>query len=120
MKIGKLSRRTGVSVRMLRYYEAEGLLSPPRTDAGYRDYGVAEEESVGCIEHLRAAGMTLGTIRKLLPCVTSNDPEFVPCDELRRILAEQVDILEQRIDGLARSRTILTGFLAKIREATPL
>ena len=32
MKIGELSRRTGVSVRMLRYYEGEGLLAPQRTD----------------------------------------------------------------------------------------
>jgi DNA-binding transcriptional MerR regulator len=114
MKIGELSRRTGVSVRMLRYYEAEGLLSPPRTDAGYRDYGVAEEETVDRIQLLGAAGMTLGTIRKLLPCVTSGHPDFVPCDALRRILTEQVNILGQRIDGLARSRAILTGFLAKI------
>ncbi|TGS35810.1 MerR family DNA-binding transcriptional regulator, partial [Mesorhizobium sp. M8A.F.Ca.ET.182.01.1.1] len=31
MKIGELSRRTSVSIRMLRYYEAEGLLAPVRT-----------------------------------------------------------------------------------------
>jgi DNA-binding transcriptional MerR regulator len=113
MKIGELSRRTGVSVRMLRYYEAEGLLSPPRTDAGYRDYGLAEEETVRRVLLLGGAGMTLGTIRTLLPCVTSVHPSFVPCDALRRILAEQVELLDQRIDGLSRSRAILMGFLAK-------
>ena len=63
MKIGELSRRTGVSVRMLRYYEAEGLLAPPRTDSGYRDYGPAEEETVRRIKMLGAAGMTLETIQ---------------------------------------------------------
>ncbi len=67
MKIGELSRRTGVSVRMLRYYEGEGLLAPPRTDSGYRDYGPAEEETVRRIKMLGAAGMTLETIQQLLP-----------------------------------------------------
>ncbi|MGJ5221899.1 MerR family transcriptional regulator, partial [Bradyrhizobium oligotrophicum] len=68
MKIGELSRRTGVSVRMLRYYEGQGLLAPVRTEAGYRDYGPAEEETVRRIKLLGAAGMTLDTIQQLLPC----------------------------------------------------
>ena len=34
MKIGELSRRSGVSIRMLRYYETEGLLKPKRTASG--------------------------------------------------------------------------------------
>lgn len=38
MLIGELSRRTGVSARSLRYYEAQGLLSAGRGANGYRDY----------------------------------------------------------------------------------
>ena len=114
MKIGELSRRTGVSVRMLRYYEAEGLLAPQRTDSGYRDYGAAEEETVRRIKMLGAAGMTLETIQQLLPCVRSNDPEFTPCNNLRRILAEQVGLIDERIETLSQSRTILAGFLSSV------
>ena len=114
MKIGELSRRTGVSVRMLRYYEAEGLLAPQRTDSGYRDYGPAEEETVRRIKMLGAAGMTLETIQQLLPCVRSNDPEFTPCNNLRRILAEQVGRIDERIETLSQSRTILAGFLSSV------
>ena len=114
MKIGELSRRTGVSVRMLRYYEAEGLLAPQRTDSGYRDYGPAEEETVRRIKMLGAAGMTLETIQQLLPCVRSNDPEFTPCNNLRRILAEQVGLIDERIETLSQSRTILAGFLSSV------
>ena len=114
MKIGELSRRTGVSVRMLRYYEAEGLLAPQRTYSGYRDYGPAEEETVRRIKMLGAAGMTLETIQQLLPCVRSNDPEFTPCNNLRRILAEQVGIIDERIETLSQSRTILAGFLSSV------
>ena len=78
MKIGELSRRTGVSVRMLRYYEGEGLLAPKRTDSGYRDFGPVEEETVRRIKVLGSAGMTLETIKQLLPCVKNNDPAFTP------------------------------------------
>jgi DNA-binding transcriptional MerR regulator len=99
---------------MLRYYEAEGLLAPQRTDSGYRDYGSAEEETVRRIKMLGAAGMTLETIQQLLPCVRSNDPEFTPCNNLRRILAEQVGLIDERIETLSQSRTILAGFLSSV------
>ena len=99
---------------MLRYYEGEGLLTPRRTDSGYRDYGAAEEETVRRIKLLGAAGMTLETIQQLLPCVRNNDPAFRPCNELRRILSEQVGLIDERIATLSRSRTILAGFLASV------
>ena len=114
MKIGELSRRTGVSVRMLRYYEAEGLLAPQRTGSGYRDYGPVEEITVRRIKMLGSAGMTLETIQRLLPCVTNGDPAFKPCNELRRILAQQVGLIDERIETLSQSRTILAGFLASV------
>lgn len=44
MQIGKIAQRSGISVRMLRFYEAEGLLQPHRTDSGYRDYSDADLE----------------------------------------------------------------------------
>jgi DNA-binding transcriptional MerR regulator len=114
MKIGELSRRTGVSVRMLRYYEDEGLLAPRRTGSGYRDYGPAEEETVRRIIMLGSAGMKLETIQRLLPCVRNNDPAFTPCNELRRILAQQVGLIDERIEMLSQSRTILAGYLASV------
>ena len=63
---------------------------------------------------LGAAGMTLETIQRLLPCVTNDDPAFKPCNDLRRILAEQVGLIGERIETLSRSRTILAGFLASV------
>ena len=103
-----------MSVRMLRYYEGEGLLAPQRTDSGYRDYGPAEEEIVRRIKMLGSAGMTLETIQQLLPCVKNNDPAFKPCNELRGILARQLGLIDERIETLSQSRTILAGFLSSV------
>lgn len=40
MKIGELSKLSQSSVRMFRYYEEEGLLSPKRTVSGYRQFEI--------------------------------------------------------------------------------
>lgn len=116
MRIGELSRRTGVSVRMLRYYEAEGLLAPQRTASGYRDYSRVDEQTVERVKLLGAAGMTLGTIEKFLPCVRGDGPVFEPCDELRRVLREQVDLIDHKVQRLGNSRDVLAGFLRDIEK----
>lgn len=117
MRIGELSRRSGVSIRMLRYYEAEGLLKPDRTASGYRDYAIAELRTVERIRLLGAAGMTLATILKFLPCVRGEGLAFEPCDELRDVLREQLRIADQKALELAQSRQILQGFLREVEQA---
>lgn len=119
MKIGELSRRTDVSIRMLRYYEAEGLLAPPRTAGGYRDYGPLEETTVKQIKMLGAAGMTLSTIRQFLPCALDERPIFEPCDELKSTLRQQINLVDERIGKLAESRGALVNILAELDSGTP-
>ncbi|MCA1440442.1 MerR family transcriptional regulator [Ensifer sp. IC4062] len=116
MKIGELSKRTGVSIRMLRYYEAEGLLKPQRTTSGYRDYDAAELRTVERIRLLGAGGMTLATVRQFLPCVRGEGPVFEPCDELRNVLHEQIRLVDQKAEKLAQSRNVLERFLREIEQ----
>ncbi|MCJ2061105.1 MerR family transcriptional regulator [Methylobacterium sp. J-048] len=114
MRIGELSRRSGVSIRMLRFYEAEGLLRPGRTASGYRDYGRDEEEAVFRITLLRAAGMTLPVIRDFLPCALDARGAFEPCDELRMTVRRQIGRVDDRIESLKRSRAALEVILAQL------
>ena len=114
MKIGELSKRSGVSIRMLRYYETEGLLKPKRTASGYRDYAPEELRTVERIKLLGAAGMTLATILKFLPCVRGEGLAFEPCDELRSVLHEQIRLAEQKAAELAQSREVLQSFLHEV------
>jgi DNA-binding transcriptional MerR regulator len=114
MQIGDLSKRTGVSVRMLRYYEQEGLLTPARRDSGYRDYGCAEERTVRRIRMLSEAGLKLDTIRSLLPCVLTDRPDFEPCAEVLATLRQEVTGLEEKIDCLQSSRDALVGYLERL------
>ena len=50
MKIGELAALTGVSVRSLRYYESQGLITPVRQANGYREYSPLAVETVETIQ----------------------------------------------------------------------
>lgn len=114
MKIGEMAERTGVSIRMLRYYEEQGLLAPARTASGYRDYGKVELNTIKRIKTLGACGMTLPVIQQFLPCAIDGRGAFEPCDELRSILQHHVEDVDRRMDALAESRTLLSALLDEI------
>ncbi|MFI7704150.1 MerR family transcriptional regulator [Nonomuraea sp. NPDC049480] len=113
MLIGELSRRTGVSSRLLRYYEAQGLLDARRGSNGYRYY---DEDSVLTVRQVRAllkAGLSTEVIRSVLPCARGERPEFDWCADLQAILNGELAAMDERIDSLQRSRGALVGYLAQ-------
>ena len=59
MKIGEFSRQSGVSVRMLRFYETARLLVPRRTAQGWRDYDAADVAFIRKAALLNRAGVPL-------------------------------------------------------------
>lgn len=67
MLIGEVSRRTGVSTRMLRYYDSHGLVTPShRTSGGYREYSRDDLGRLMKVESLRSLGMGVEEVRTAL------------------------------------------------------
>lgn len=67
LKIGELARRTGLSVRALRHYDAIGLLVPSgRSEGGYRLYGPDDVARLYRIQALRRLDLSLAEIQALL------------------------------------------------------
>lgn len=115
MRIGELSRRSGVSVRMLRYYEAEGLLSPARRASGYRDYGPEEERIVAAIRMLNSSGLKLDFIRRFLPCLRGQAPILHPCPELMAAMEQEMQALDAQIAQHRDSRAMLGRYYDEMR-----
>lgn len=112
MQIGKLAAVTGVSIRMLRYYERAGLLHPARTEAGYRRFTAEDIEVVKRILTLNRAGLTLSAVRGLLNCVRSGT---APCETLKIKIRDQLNQIERQIEALSESRKLLSQLLVDSR-----
>jgi len=68
MKIGELSKMTGITPSRIRFYEAEGLLPRPvRQGNGYRSYSTDAAALLNIIDNAQRAGFTLEQIRRFLP-----------------------------------------------------
>ncbi|MFG3257243.1 MerR family transcriptional regulator [Streptomyces sp. NPDC048172] len=113
MRIGELARRTGVSVRLLRYYEEQGLLHPGRRASGYREYREGDIDLVRRIRSLLAAGLSTSLIAGVLPCMREDGEHLAPtCAEMLDPLHEARDRMTAMIDELATSRARLDAVIA--------
>ena len=76
MKIGQASQESGVSQRMIRHYEAIGLIPPAaRRDSGYRDYDARDVNTLRFIRRARDLGFPVEEIVELLaPGTTAAAP----------------------------------------------
>ena len=108
MQIGELSRRTGISIRMLRHYEALGLISPARTASGYRAFAADDVATVRRIAVLSEAGLTLAAIRGLLPCARGALSGEAPCPAFRAGVRAKLADIDAKMQALAESRRILS------------
>ncbi|MEZ5275535.1 MAG: heavy metal-responsive transcriptional regulator [Opitutaceae bacterium] len=101
MTIGELSKKAGVSVEAIRYYEREGIL--PRayrwSDNNYRDF---DEDALMRLKFVRSAkdsGFTLREIRKLM------DLNLVPgeaCADVEKMIDQKLEVIESRIGRMRR------------------
>lgn len=100
MRIGELSRHSGVPATTLRYYEQAGLLAPPRrTGSGYRSY---DEESLNRLAFIRAAqsvGLTLAEIRDV---IAIREGGRAPCQHVQELVERRRDEVRTRISELRR------------------
>jgi DNA-binding transcriptional MerR regulator len=110
MKIGEVSKRTGVAASAIRYYEEQGLLEPSTRDAnGYRHYVEAAVARLILVRDAQRLGFSLDTIRGLFlqdgSCSKSLTIEQIDIrmDEIRQI---EANLALQR-EGLLRLRQVL-------------
>ena len=119
MRIGELSRRTGVASRMLRYYEEQGLITPRRLHNGYREYDDYLVDRVGKIKGLIDAGIPTRIVTDILPCLGQPQNIVVKNAEpgLFDLLETERDRMSEKIDFLTHNRDAITSYLRALELA---
>lgn len=107
--IGELSRRTGVKVPTIRFYEQIGLMPPPqRTESNQRRYRQAEADRLNFIRHSRALGFEVEDIRALLTMTAEPQASCHQADSIARSHLSEID---RRIAKLQALREELTRMI---------
>ncbi len=114
-----MARRTGASIRSLRYYEECGLVVPRRGSNGYRDYDERSVQSVRRVQILLAAGLPSSAIAEILPCVTDDTVVLAGrCTQLLDFLASERARLTASIEALQAARDILDSVVGRPLETS--
>ncbi|WP_054943232.1 MerR family transcriptional regulator [Paenibacillus ihuae] len=114
MKIGELAARTGVSVRSLRYYERQGLLTPLREANGYREYSPLAVETVETIKLYLNLGLSTEEIAGFLHCVLKNKEAF--CAEVMPLYRSKLEEIERQIIELSQIKLNLQQRMAAMQQ----
>jgi MerR family transcriptional regulator, copper efflux regulator len=100
MQIGAVSRKIGLSVDTIRFYERNSLLPrPQRTPGGFRQYAEAEVETLSFIRRVQGLGFTLREVRELVQLRRSR---MQACAPVRSRLQEKLRDVRKKLTDLRR------------------
>jgi len=117
VRIGEVATQAEVSVRSLRYYEEQGLLTSTRSASGQRRYGEDAVERVRFLQRLYGAGLSSRTIAELMPCVEA--PSEQTSDEAWQRMTRERERITAHIEELVQARDALDQLIETNRRHRP-
>ncbi|MGN1156668.1 MAG: MerR family transcriptional regulator [Agathobacter sp.] len=132
MKIKQVEELVGITSKNIRFYEDQGLLQPKRTENGYRDYGIAEVETLKRIKLFRKIGVPLEEIhmvfqekKSIEDCLESSftidqlDSDYW-LDEVEKLEKEGIDFVNVSKIDTHMKKKLGAGFGAAVMIAIML
>ncbi|MEV0716288.1 MerR family transcriptional regulator [Asanoa sp. NPDC050611] len=123
MRVGELARRTGTTIRALRYYESVGLVVPRRLGNGYREYDPVAVRMVAQIRELMTLGLSVEETRPFVESIAAGAEDADVCAAALATYRGTITALQERIGRLTAQRDALNARLdaaaGKIVTAAP-
>ena len=94
MKIGELSKQTGLPISAIRYYEDLKIIQSKRTESGYREFVPETVELLGLLMQAKSLGFSLREIKEMALLMRSGG---LNKDKLRLRLEQKLDELDMKI-----------------------
>ncbi len=111
LKIGEVSKRSGIGIETLRFYEKQGLLRhATRTQGNYRLYSADALERLEFIKRAQMLGFTLAEIAQI---IREKEAGKSPCVHVREIVRRKLAELDERLKEMRRYRNELAAALAE-------
>ncbi len=122
MNIGQASKASGVSTKMIRYYDEIGLVRPAsRTESNYREFDEREVNELRFIRRARSLGFSMPEITQLLSLWRDRER---PSREVKAIAEKHVNELDARIAEMQTMadtlRNIFDAYRGQVAEARAL
>ena len=101
MKIGDAAKRADLSVKTVRYYADNGLVTPGRSVSGYRDYDEAAVQKLRFVGRARSFGFSVAECRELLSLYEDRSRASA---DVKRIAEAKIDALDRKLAELHELR----------------
>jgi MerR family mercuric resistance operon transcriptional regulator len=112
---GQLAQRAQINLETVRFYEQEGLLSPPsRTAAGYRKFEESAVDRLAFVKRAKTLGFSLEEIRELL---VIHDEHADACVGVRDLVQNKLAIVRDKKAELEKLEAQLSSALRKCNQA---
>ncbi len=110
MNIGNASVKSGLPAKTIRYYEEIGLVSPDRSDNGYRDFSQDHLHKLSFVQRARSLGFTIEECRALLSLYEDRDRAS---SDVKTMARAHLDQIGEKIESLLAMQATLSELVKK-------
>ena len=118
MRIGKVANLVGITVEAIRFYEKQGLITPPkRNESGYRDYPEDTVQHVLFIKRAKELGFSLKEIKELM--LLRHTPGTT-CGAVKKQTEVKIANIDQKIEDLQKIKKVLVDLVSVCPGQAPI